>query len=111
MPTSQGSPGEVPSFETEGCERLAGSSLSPETSQALPLSPGVLSMAANPAWEVRGEEGLGSCTGWQYPSSGSLGRNASAISQGERPWTVWIYAPTHLLVLLPLRIGAVLGPP
>lgn len=68
-------------------------------------------MAANPAWELRGEEGLGSCTGWHHPSSGSLGRNASATSPDGRPWRVWSYPPAHLLILLPLRIRAVLGPP
>ena len=91
MPTSQGPPGEVLSFGTEGFERLAGSSLSPETSQVLPLSPGVLTMAANPAWQVH--RGLSSCTTWHHPSSGCLGRDSSATSQDGRPRIVWVSLP------------------
>lgn len=91
MPTSQGPPGEVLSFGTEGFERLAGSSLSPETSQVLPLSPGVLTMAANPAWQVH--RGLSSCTTWHHPSSGCLGRGTSATAQDGRPGIVWVSLP------------------
>lgn len=91
MPTSQGPPGEVLSFGTEGFERLAGSSLSPETSQVLPLSPGVLTMAANPAWQVH--RGLSSCTTWHHPSSGCLGRDSSATSQDGRPRIIWVSLP------------------
>lgn len=92
-----GLPGRVRSFETEGFERLAGSSLSPETSQVLPVSPGVLTMAANPAWAVprRGS----SCTTWHRAQVVS-GKVHLPLPRMGGPRIVFWGIPIYLLIVL-----------